>query len=244
MNFEHDVFTQKDIKDLVWHCLEDIAFEARGNILCLDTVRWLVSAAVGLKRRSARDELIESRAGVVLKPVLEREKTWLPYMRVPGNCTSDPRPKPIGHASVDVISAHSQRYFLQLADMLNRSNYSKVECVPSCHPPYTTEMDKLPRVQRSEAVSEWDVAEIKTGLTHWLKQKSFRWVMELVTKLSGPGNLVIGFYAGKRHAAKKFVHLSKPQSFLGCGKDEGFVKEALPGLHEVYMRPDLSSAVV
>lgn len=69
------------------------------------------------------------------------------------------------------------------------------------------------------------------------EQKGFMCMMYLSANSSGPGDLLVDFCSGAMEVTKAFQHLSEHWRFVGCGKDEDCVIEALPGLLGVFTWP-------
>lgn len=102
-------------------------------------------------------------------------------------------------------------------------------------------MNNILPLQRFGVVYKSDVAESERRLMLRSEQESVRWMTDLVTKFSGPGDLVVKFCAGSMEVAKAWLLLSEHRRFKRCGMDEICVKEALRGLVEVYPWQELSS---
>lgn len=85
--------------------------------------------------------------------------------KAPGNRTSNPKPKRIGHTLVNETAIRFWRNFPRHADMLERSNYQTAGCIPLHHPPWTSEMNNIPQMQRFEVVHESDFAARGIRLT-------------------------------------------------------------------------------
>lgn len=73
-----------------------------------------------------------------------------------------------------------------------------------------------------------------------LKQNMVGWMMDLVTRFCGPGEMVVDFCTGTVAEAKTYLLLSEQKCFVGCKIIEDKVKEALPFLAEVYARQGLT----
>lgn len=63
---------------------------------------------------------------------------------------------------------------------------------------------------------------------------------DFMFNLSGPEDLLGDFCASEMAVTKPCLLFSNHQRFVGCQKDEVYMKEALPGLVEAYVLQQLS----
>lgn len=73
---------------------------------------------LGQKEEAQSEELVEVENSIVQKPVFVGNKRSLHYTIATGDYTSDPRPKPIKHTTVDDIEVHFWKTGLHNAAML------------------------------------------------------------------------------------------------------------------------------
>lgn len=73
------------------------------------------------------------------------------------------------------------------------------------------------------------------------EQNSVGLMMHFMARISNPEDLVADFCTETMAVGKECLLLSEHRRFVGCKNDECCVKEALPGLGEVYARQVLIS---
>lgn len=69
---------------------------------------------------------------------------------------------------------------------------------PSCHSPWSHEMNNDPCSEQFEVVYGFEAAASKRCLMPGAESKSVRWIMDLVANFSDPTDLVVTFVGGQQ----------------------------------------------
>lgn len=219
-----------------------MALRSNGHKFCawLQADGWY-QAMWGWKEELPNDESVEDDEVVLQKPMLKVEVKPLYYMKAPGIYSSHPSGIQINQTSVDEIAVHIWRSGQWQGGVLERSNSQTAGCIPSCNPPWTTEMKNTPRLQGFQFVYRLAVEGGGRRLTLRAEQKIVGWMMDLMAIFSRPVHLVADFGVRTLAVAILCLLLSEYRHFVGCKMDEGCVQDAVPGLVEVYARLVLST---
>lgn len=100
----------------------------------------------------------------------------------------------------------------------------------------TSGKNNIPRVPVHERL--FNAAPGSSGNKVLLRpeQKSIDWMMDLVSKFTKPGELVVDNCTGTSATAKPCMLLPQHRRFVGCAKDSDCFQEVLPSVVEVFPR--------
>lgn len=146
------------------------------------------------------------------------------HITTPGNYISNPRPKHIGHTSVTEIAVTFCEAALRHTDMLKRSEYQVGGCIPPSHPPWTNKMNNTSWLLQFDLVYRSCITASQRRLMLWKEQKSVAWMNYLVSRVSGPQDLVVEFCMETIAVAKACLLFSAHQRFMGSEPDESCTK--------------------
>lgn len=152
------------------------------------------------------------------------------YTRARGNYCQDPRARNVGFISMVEVAVHFWKRGVPRQVMLNMVQYDTPHrYVPATQPGWVNVVDNIPRPDPDEVVYD-----TQTGRSRRLKmraeQKSVRWMMDIIARMTRPGDLVVDFTAGTFPVMKACMQLPQHRRFIGCDKDHHCVAAASPSV--------------
>lgn len=128
------------------------------NTLCMATFRRRISDAAESKYEVPNDEPVEGEEVFFQRPMVEVKAKLPHYVSAPRNHSSDTRPKAIHNTVADETLVHFWKTGPRDDDMLERSTYQRLRCIPSCDLLWTIDMNKIPQLQKFVDLYGLDVA--------------------------------------------------------------------------------------
>lgn len=161
---------------------------------------------------------------VLFRTSVRRKMKHMPYLRAPGNCTSVPKPKWIGHTLVDEIAVHFWRTCLHHASILVCCNHYNAEFIPSGPQLWTDDMKSIRRLQRFVYYVWKDDTAKERCLKLRPERNSAECMMDLVAILLTKEDMAVESSAGVMEVPKTCLLLSEQRTFVDCKTDGGYVK--------------------
>jgi len=95
-------------------------------------------------------------------------------------------------------------------------------------------MDNIPRIPGSEVVYGDEKGTSGRKLKLRAEQKNIDWMMDIISKFTKPGDIVVDMFSGTFPTAKACMKLDKHRRFVGCDLDYKCIKFSMESLVRTY----------
>lgn len=152
----------------------------------------------------------------------------------------DPRSRNVGFMSMVEVAVHFWKKGLTWAEMRSMIQYNTVSrYIESSYPGWANVTDNVPQPGPDETVFATDGEHRKRVRA---EQKSVKWMMDIVERLTRPGDIVVDFTAGTFPVLKACMLLPKHRRFVGCDIDKMCVEASQQSAVLTYAKQVLSAS--
>lgn len=177
------------------------------------------TAAAGRHTQSTKNKSKKKNKVIVEEPTFELDPNIIHYVRQKGFYNLDPRARNGSFQSMVEVAIHFWKRGAPKRDMLSNINYaSAARHVPSTYPGWVNCVDNIPRPEPDEIIYESADSDTRTVVRQ--EQKSVRWMMDIIERMTKPGALVVDFTAGTFPVMKACMSMPMHRKFVGCDLDD------------------------
>lgn len=251
----HDVFTTKDMDDLVDFASDILVPGAHGHIFCshqqivewesrLQSVTTCEDMSDDSDNQSDGEDAITpvTSASKKRRYVFQIDTKPLHYTRAPGNYKNNPMWKKLAHTSVDEYAVHFWKTGSTFSTMLARVDYMAGMETPSSYPGFTNEMNNIGKLPHEEIVFRQQCGDSGRKSMARPEQKNVSWMRDVIRKFTKPGMVVVDCCAGTLAVGKAGLSLPEHRRVILCDVDSDVVRQSMPSLVLVFAKQVLSDA--